>query len=102
MGKGAASIPAKREFRAVVEAGHKGPAIIVPFDPATVFGAAPIPMPFFGTTIPGFPVRVTVGETSADTWIGRRWKRHFILAQGPLAGLRPGQEVDVVVAPRAP
>lgn len=98
----ATSTPAKKKFRAVVEEGHKGPAIVVPFDPAIVFGVAPTDIPYFGTTIPGFPVRVSVGTTRIDTWIGRRWKRHFILAQGPLAKLRAGEEVEVVVAVRAP
>ena len=85
----------------MVEEGHKGPAIIVPFDPGAEFGVAPRKMAYFGGTLLGFPVTVEVGKVRHNTWIGRRWGRHFILADGPLAGLRAGQEVKVTVATRA-
>jgi hypothetical protein len=91
----------QRTFRGRVEAGHKGPAIIVPFDPADALGIAPQAMPYFGTRLQGFPVSVSVGKTRHDTWIGGRWGRHFILADGPLTALKPGDEVEVTVRTRA-
>ena len=101
IGNRASQRPVQRTFRGVVEDGHKGKAIIVPFDPEQEFGVAPRAMPYFGGKLQGFPVSVRVDGARLDTWIGRRWGRHFILAEGPLAGLRAGDDVAVTVTMKA-
>ena len=90
----------QRRFRAEVEMGHKGAAVIVPFDPAKAWGTAPKKV--LGEAI-GHLVRGTVNGAPFEGFIGHRWGRFFILTDDALlraAGAKPEDVVEVVVTPR--
>ena len=94
-----------KRFTAPLEDGHKGAAVIVPFDPAIEWGADPTPVysDVYGKEMPGHLVRGTMNGARFDGWIGRRWGRCFILVPDALAkaaGVATGDAVDVVVSLR--
>jgi hypothetical protein len=81
-----------RRFEAVVELGHKGCAIILPFDPASAWGARTRHF-----------VRGTLNGVAVEAEIGLRWKRHFAVVDDDLLSalrLAPGDVVAVAFAPR--
>jgi predicted DNA-binding protein (MmcQ/YjbR family) len=95
---------AERRFDSVLESGHKGCAVIVPFDPERAWGRPPVAIatPVYGK-IRGHPVAGTIAGERFEGWIGRRWGRNFILVDEALrrrTGAAPGDSVSVVVRPR--
>ena len=96
----------RRSFSATLERGHKGCAVIVPFDPEEEWGTKPRPVASaaYGKR-PGWLVTGTLGGRPFDGWIGHRWGRFFVLVDEDLrkaAGLAAGDEVEVVLEPRKP
>jgi hypothetical protein len=88
------SRPKAHRVTAPVLDGHKGPAIVWPFDPATVFGARP--RQFVEGTMNGVAF---VGE------IGFRRRVHYTcVPEGLLeaAGVAPGAAAEFVVSAREP
>ena len=91
----------RQSFRGEILTGHKGDAVVVPFDPAKVWSAEPaaVPPPWRR----GYLVRGTLNQHAFEGWIGFRWGRFFILVDDELqraAGVSAGDEVDVIVEPR--
>jgi hypothetical protein len=91
-------------FEAVLEDGHKGAAVIVPFDPQERWGLPPRPVASatYGVR-PGHVVRGTLNGTAFEGWIGNRWGRFFVLVDERLrkaAGAAVGGTVRVTLAPR--
>jgi hypothetical protein len=83
---------ATQSFAAVVESGHKGCALVLPFDPRKVWGRRA--RQFVGGTLNG---RRFEGE------IGLRWGRHFLfLGDDVLDALQSaaGDELSVVLRRR--
>jgi hypothetical protein len=94
----------KQKFRAELLTGHKGAAVIVPFDPEKVWGAKPrqVASPAYGKR-PGHLVKGTINGHAFEGWIGCRWGRFFILVDEEIqeaAGVSVGDTVDVAVEPR--
>ena len=87
-----------RRFRAVILTGHKEVAVEVPFDPATLWGAAPVRI---RVGRQGFPVRAVVGGNAFASFIVRR-SRHFFLLLGTellsTVGAAPGDTIVVSVS----
>src|SRR5262249_34355420 len=82
----------RRSFEAEVELGHKGCAIVLPFDPAAAWGRRA--RHFVRGTLNGVPV---------EAEIGKRWGRHFSCVDDDLLealGLAPGDVVAVAFEPR--
>jgi hypothetical protein len=97
----------KIRFTATLEDGHKGAAVIVPFDPVERWKTPPVPIASaaYGKPMPGHPVRGTLAGHSFTGWIGKRWGRCFLLVDDTLrraTGVAPGDAVEVVVEPREP
>src|SRR5262245_22087685 len=94
----------KRAFEAVLLDGHKGPAVLVPFDPAKEWGVpeALVPNEVYGA-LPGHLVRGTLNGKRFEGWIGRRWGKRFVLVDEALrraAGISVGDPVKVVLEAR--
>lgn len=92
----------ERRFRGPLEEGHKGSAVIVPFDPAKAWRLAPKKV--LGETV-GWPVRGTMNGAAFSGAIGFRWGRWFIRTEAALeraAGIVPGDLVEVRVEPVVP
>jgi hypothetical protein len=84
----------KRSFKAAVPMGHKGPAIVYPFDPAEVLG--PRPRQF---------VRGTLNGAAFEGEIGCRRRVHYTCVPADLlaaAKVTPGDVADVTIEPREP
>ena len=93
-----------RRFQAEIQSGHKGEAVLVPFDPEEAWGIAPraVASKVYGSR-PGHLVRGTLNGHSFDGWIGRRWGKFFLLVDGELqrkARVRAGDVATITVAPR--
>ena len=91
----------EQRFRAEILDGHKGPAVIVPFDPAKTWNAEPakVPAPWKS----GYLVKGKMNEKAFEGWIGNRWGRSFILVDEGLQGrmrAKVGDVVTVAVVPR--
>lgn len=90
----------KARFQADLVLGHNDvTAVVVPFDPREVWGAAPIAI---DPRREGWLVRGTMNGARFDGWIGLRWGRFFILVDAELreaAAVAVGDAVDVVVEP---
>jgi hypothetical protein len=92
-------------FKAEILMGHKGAAVIVPFDPEEVWGIAPKQVSDFPGGKEGFLVRGTLAGTKFEGWIGKRWGRRFVLTDEELlekAGVKVGDVVEIVLEPRSP
>jgi hypothetical protein len=94
----------RRKFEAELLDGHKGPAVLVPFDPGETWGVLPTPVETaaYGQ-IAAHPVTGTMNRKKFDGCIVRRWGKHFILVDDALrraAGAAVGDVVRVSVAPR--
>jgi hypothetical protein len=95
----------KQKFKAELLTGHKGAAVIVPFDPEEVWGAPPrqVVSKVYGKR-PGHVVKGSLNGHPFEGWIGHRWGRFFILVDVELqeaAGLSVGDMVDVSVGLKA-
>lgn len=96
----------RKVFTAELLDGHKGPAVLVPFDPEEAWGIPPrmVANRVYGAR-PGHLVRGTLDDHPFEGWIGHRWGNHFILVDEALrksAGLSVGKAVRVAVEPRGP
>jgi len=92
------------KFKAEILMGHKGAAVIVPFDPEEVWGIAPKKVSDIPGGKEGFLVRGTLAGTKFEGWIGKRWGRRFVLTDEQLlarAKVMVGDTVEVVLAPRS-
>jgi hypothetical protein len=81
-----------RTFTAEVEQGHKGCALILPFDPAAAWGARA--RHFVAGTIAGVPY---------EAELGRRWGRDFTCVDDDVLDalkLEPGDRVKVTMRER--
>jgi hypothetical protein len=91
-----------QHFVAELLLGHKGAAVIVPFDPGAVWGTRPVEhgvLPWRE----GHLVRGKIDGVRFDGWIGRRWGRFFLLVDAALqrkAGVKVGDMLQVELAPR--
>jgi hypothetical protein len=95
--------PKAKSFEAVLLDGHKGPAVLVPFDPAEEWGVpeALVPNEVYGA-LPGHLVRGTLNGKRFEGWIGRRWGKRFVLVDEALrraAKAAVGDTVRVVLSP---
>src|SRR5258706_13125679 len=91
----------QQRFEAEILTGHKGDAVVVPFNPARVWDAkaAEVPRPWRV----GYLVLGTLNGCPFEGWIGFRWGRFFMLVPRELqgaAGVSVGDEVQIVVGPR--
>jgi hypothetical protein len=94
----------RTKFRAELLDGHKGPAILVPFDPRELWGLAPVPVASetYGER-PGHLVAGTLNGHAFEGWIGCRFGRHFLLVDDALrraAKIEVGDVFEVALAPR--
>ena len=92
-----------RSFEAELLDGHKGPAVLVPFDPARIWGVKPrlVPSAAYGLR-PGYPVRGRFQGVAFTGWIGERWGRRFLLVEPALqrrARVEVGERCTVRVSP---
>lgn len=91
----------EQRFLAELLDGHKGTAVIVPFDPAKVWKVKPVTVPAPWKS--GYLVQGRMNDTPFEGWIGRRWGRWFILVDKTLKkqmGAKTGDVVSVAIAPR--
>lgn len=92
------------KFKAEILMGHKGAAVLVPFDPEEVWGIAPCRVSDFPGGKEGFLVHGTLAGTRFEGWIGKRWGRRFVLTDERLcakAKVKVGDVVELVLEPRA-
>jgi hypothetical protein len=92
-----------QDFVAELLMGHKGAAVIVPFDPGALWGTRPVTHGVLPWRT-GHLVRGFVNGVPFEGWIGRRWGRFFLLVGEELqrqAGAGIGDMLQVVVEPRA-
>lgn len=90
-----------KRFHAEILEGHKGAAVIVPFDPAEEWKAKPSAVPAPYKT--GHLIKGTLNDEPFEGFIGKRWGRQFILVDAALqkrAGTKAGDVVIVKVSPR--
>jgi hypothetical protein len=95
----------KQKFETELLSGHKGCAVIVPFDPRELWGIEPtmVPSAEYGKR-PGHLVAATINGHRFEGWIGNRWGRFFILVSDELqdsAGVAVGDIVTMEVTPRS-
>lgn len=91
----------EQTFHAQILDGHKGAAVIVPFDPAKIWDVEP------ATVSPpwkkGYLVSGKINRAGFEGWIGNRWGRNFILVDDELlkkARAKIGDVVRMTVSPR--
>ena len=65
----------KRAFESELQGGHKGPAVIVPFDPEEEWGLAPEMVTSDYGRWPGHLVKGRLNGEPFEGWIGNRWGR---------------------------
>lgn len=95
----------KQTFETELLMGHKGAAVIVPFDPAELWRIEPVQVPSaeYGER-PGFLVAASIAGHRFDGWIGNRWGRFFMIVSPQVrkaAKVSVGDVVRVEVTPRA-
>ena len=86
-------------FEAELQAGHKGAAVEVPFDPATRWSVEAVPL---RRGRRGFPVEAVLDGVSFASAIVPRMRRHFLLVDDEVcarARARVGAMVEITVAP---
>jgi len=96
-----AKVKLEQRFTAEILDGHKGPAVIVPFDPAKIWNMEPAQVPAPWKT--GYLIKGTMNRTPFESWIGHRWGRSFILVDEALQKrmrARVGDVVTIAVKPR--
>jgi hypothetical protein len=94
----------KQTFETELMMGHKGAAVIVPFDPAELWRVEPVQVPSaeYGER-PGFLVAASIEGFRFDGWIGSRWGRFFMIVSPQVrkaAKVSVGDVVHVEVTPR--
>jgi hypothetical protein len=92
------------KFKAEILMGHKGAAVLVPFDPEEVWGIPARKVSDQPGGKEGHLVRGTLAGTPFEGWIGYRWGRRFILTDEELcekAKVKVGDVVEVILEPRA-
>ncbi len=90
----------EQSFHAQILDGHKGAAVIVPFDPAKIWHAEPAAVP--APWKKGYLVSGKINRTGFKGWIGNRWGRNFILVDEALlkkARTDIGDVVRMTVSP---
>lgn len=93
--------PIEQRFHAEILGGHKGAAVIVPFDPAKTWNLEPTDVP--APWRKGYLVQGTINRSRFEGWIGRRWGRNFILVDEALlkrTRTSIGDVVSLSVSPR--
>jgi Domain of unknown function (DUF1905) len=95
----------RRKFQAELLSGHKGAAVLVPFDPEEAWGipSQPVASRTYGAR-PGHLVRGTINRRPFEGWIGQRWRRFFLPVDEELqrsARVSVGDTIEVVVEPIA-
>lgn len=96
-------MPKAQRFEAEIVDGHKGPAVIAPFDPAKTWGTKPTDVPAPRKT--GHLVKGTMNGKPFEGWIGHRWGRAFILVDDALRKqirAQIGDVISITVTPRPP
>jgi hypothetical protein len=92
------------KFKAEILMGHKGAAVLVPFDPEEVWAIPARKVSDMPGGKEGHLVRGTIAGTKFEGWIGYRWGRRFVLTPEDLlarAKVSVGDTVEVVLAPRS-
>ena len=92
----------QQKFTAVVQDGHKGCAVEVPFDPTEVWGEQPTEVVY--QRVRGIAVRGTINRGAFESWIIRRWGKFFLLLRDDVldaGGTAAGEVVNLVVRPKA-
>jgi Domain of unknown function (DUF1905) len=92
------------KFKAEILMGHKGAAVLVPFDPEEVWGIPARKVSDRPGGKEGHLIRGTLAGTAFEGWIGYRWGRRFILTDEELcekAKVNVGDVVEFVIEPRA-
>jgi hypothetical protein len=85
----------------VLQSGHKGPAVEVPFDPATEWNVQEVAL-FPGRR--GYPVEALLRRVRFKSAIVSRMRRFFVLVDGRVArkaGAVVGHPVQITVWPSA-
>lgn len=72
----------EQRFHAQILDGHKGAAVIVPFDPAKIWRVEPAAVP--APWKKGYLITGKINRTRFEGWIGNRWGRNFILVDEAL------------------
>jgi hypothetical protein len=91
----------EQSFHAQILDGHKGAAVIVPFDPAKIWDIEPAAVP--APWKKGYLVSGKLNRGGFEGWIGNRWGRNFILVDDELlkkARANIGDVVRMTVSPR--
>jgi hypothetical protein len=91
-------------FRAEILMGHKGAAVLVPFDPEEVWAIPARKVSDQPGGKEGFLVKGTLAGARFESWIGLRWGRRFVLTPGELlarAEVKVGDTVEVTLSPRS-
>ena len=95
--------PKMARFKAEILMGHKGAAVLVPFDPEEVWAIPARKVSDQPGGKEGHLVRGTIAGTRFEGWIGYRWGRRFILTDEQLckqAKVKVGDVVEFVLEPR--
>lgn len=91
----------EQRFDAQILDGHKGAAVIVPFDPAKIWRVEPAAVP--APWKKGYLISGKLNRTHFEGWIGDRWGRNFILVDEELlkrTRTNIGDVVRMTVSPR--
>jgi hypothetical protein len=89
----------KKNFKAELQSGHQEDAVEVPFEPAKIWGLAPVRL-WRGRK--GHAVLATLNGISFETFIVARQRRSFMLVDEDIkqqAGVSVGEIVAITVAP---
>ena len=88
------------KFKGVVEAGHKGCAVEIAFDPARLWKVQPTQIVY--QKVKGIPVAGRLNRVPFSSWIISRWGKRFVLISDDhlmSARVKPGDEVRIEVTP---
>ena len=89
-----------KTFRAIVQRGHKGCAVEVPFNPRTTWGVEASVSSEGG--VRGVPVKCTAARAKFDSCIVYRWGKYFLLLDDEnldAARATEGEEIAITVTP---
>jgi hypothetical protein len=93
----------RMSFQAELLTGHKGDAVILPFDPTRVWGVRLTRMQTTHGERLGHLVKGSLNGHRFEGWLGYRWGRYFIPVDEALAAAAnvfAGEIVDVTVEPQ--
>ncbi len=94
--------PSPKKFRAVVQDGHKGCAVEVPFDPREVWGELPTEIVY--QRVRGIRVQGKLDRASFESWIIHRWGKFFLLVNGDVlerASSAAGEVASISLSPKS-